>query len=139
MNRGERTVPERFLKNVVWWVTEGGYCIPDPFNVNHYIKVEFSNNALCWAEVCLLDRTGDWDPEGPQWEIFCPATAELGGDIYLTELTAEELCHITGASKAQRLILAHQHLQKQVKTQQPVSQNKFESYLQNHQEQESKD
>ena len=92
-NQGERTVPEQFLKNIVWWVTEGGYCIPDPFNTNHYIKVEFSNDALCWAEVCLLDRAGDWDPEGPQWEIFCPAAAELSCDIYLTELTAEELRH----------------------------------------------
>ena len=89
-NRGERTVPERFLKNVVWWVTEGGYCIPDPFNANHYIKVEFSNDSLCWAEVHLLNRTGDWDPEGPQWEIFCPATAELGCNNYLTELTAQD-------------------------------------------------
>ena len=100
-SRGERTVPERFLKNVVWWVTEGGYRILDPFNANHYIKVEFSNDSLHWAEVHLLDRTGDWDLEGPQWEIFHPATAELDCDIYLTELTAEELRHITEASEAQ--------------------------------------
>ena len=65
------------------------YCIPDPFNANHYIKVEFSNDYLFWAEVRLLDRTENWDPEGPQWEIFRPATAELGCDNYLTELTAE--------------------------------------------------
>ena len=100
-NRGERTVPEQFLKNVVWWVTEGGYCIPDPFNTNHYIKVEFSNDSLCWPEVHLLDKAGDWDPEGLQWEIFCPAAAELGCNIYLTELTAEELRHITKESEAQ--------------------------------------
>ena len=48
----------------------------------------------------MLDRTGYWDPEGPQWEIFRPATAELGCDIYLTELTAEELHHITKESEA---------------------------------------
>ena len=100
-NRGKCTVPEQFLKNVVWQVTEGGYCIPDPFIKNHYIKVEFSNDSLCWAEVRLLDRAGDWDPEGPQWEIFRPALAELGCDIYLTKLTAEELFHITEESEAQ--------------------------------------
>ena len=51
--------------------------------------------------MCLLDRTGDWDPEGLQWEIFCPASTDLGCDIYLNELTAEELRHITEASEAQ--------------------------------------
>ena len=40
-------------------------------------------------------------PEGPQWESFCPATAELGCDIYLTELTAEALRHITKESEVQ--------------------------------------
>ena len=100
-NRGECTVPEQLLKNVVWQVTEGGYCIPDPFIENHYIKAEFSNNSLCWAEVRLLDRAEDWDPEGPQWEIFRPALAELGCDIYLTELTAAEFRHITEASETQ--------------------------------------
>ena len=49
----------------------------------------------------MLDREGDWDPEGPQWKVFCPAPVELGCDIYLTELTAEELCHITEESEAQ--------------------------------------
>ena len=34
-------------------------------------------------------------------KIFCPAAAELGCDIYLTELTAEELRHITEESEAQ--------------------------------------
>ena len=33
--------------------------------------------------------------------MFRPALAELGCNIYLTELTAEELCHITKASEAQ--------------------------------------
>ena len=100
-NRGERTVPEQFLKNVVWQVTEGGYCIPDPFIENQYIKVEYSNDSLCWAGVCLLDREGDWDPEGPQWEIFRPAPVELDCDIHLTELMAEELRHITEESEVQ--------------------------------------
>ena len=101
--RGEQTVPERFLKNVVWWVTEGEYCILDPFNANHHIKAEFNNDTLCWAEVCLLDKRGDWDPEGHQWENFHPTPADLGCDICLTELTAEELCHITEESEAQTL------------------------------------
>ena len=65
------------------------------------IKVEFSNDSLCWAEVCLLDRAEDWDPEGPQWEIFCPTPADLGCNIYLNKLTAEELCYITEESKTQ--------------------------------------
>ena len=60
-----------------------------------------SVTTLCWAEVRLLDREEDWDPEGPQWEIFRPAPAKLGCDIYLTELTAEELRHITEGSEAQ--------------------------------------
>ena len=49
----------------------------------------------------MLDRTGDWDLEGPQWEIFHLAAAELGCDIYLTKLTAKDLCHITKESEAQ--------------------------------------
>ena len=49
----------------------------------------------------MLDQRGDWDPEGPQWKIFCPAPADPGCDIYLTKLTAEELHHITEASEAQ--------------------------------------
>ena len=92
-HQGQCTVPEQFLKNVFWSELQGGYCIQDPFNVNNIIKVEFSNNSLCWAEVRLLDLAGEWDPEGPQWEIFHPTPADLGCDIYLTELTAEELCH----------------------------------------------
>ena len=54
----------------------------------------------------MLDRAEDWDPEGSQWEIFCPALAELGCDIYLTKLTAEELCHIIEASETQ---MSHTH------------------------------
>ena len=38
--RGEQNIPEHFLKSVVWRPSEGGYCIPDPFNEDHYIKVE---------------------------------------------------------------------------------------------------
>ena len=100
-HRGEHTVPERFLKNTFWSELEGGYCIQDPFHADDVIKVEFSNNSLCWAEVHLLDQAGDWDPESPQWEIFCPTPADLGCDIYLNKLTAEELCHITKESKTQ--------------------------------------
>ena len=65
----------------------------------HTIKVKFSNDALCWAEVCWLDRSEDWDTNGAEWEIFCPTPADLGCDIYLNKLTAEELCHITEASE----------------------------------------
>ena len=100
-NWGERTVPERFLKDVIWLELERWYCIQDPFHADHIIIVECSNDSLCWAEVCLLDRTGEWGPEGPQWEIFCPTPVDLGCDIYLNELTAEELCHITKASETQ--------------------------------------
>ena len=49
----------------------------------------------------MLDSAGEWDLEGPQWEIFYPTPAGLGCDIYLTELTAEGLCHITEESEAQ--------------------------------------
>ena len=49
----------------------------------------------------MLDSAGEWDLEGPQWEIFHPTPADLGCDIYLTELTAEKLCHITEESEAQ--------------------------------------
>ena len=50
-------------------------------------------------EVCLLDNAGEWDPEGPQWEILSPTLTDLGCNIYLMELTAEELHHITAESK----------------------------------------
>ena len=90
---------ERFLKNVIWTPAEGGYSIQVPFNANHIIKVEFSNDALCWAEVCWLDRSKDWHVNSAEWEIFCPTPADLGCDIYLNKLTAEELCHITEALK----------------------------------------
>ena len=42
----EEVVPARFLKNIIWILSEGGYYIEDPFNKDHFIKVEFCNDTL---------------------------------------------------------------------------------------------
>ena len=136
-NRGEHTVPEQFLKNVVWWVTEGGYCIPDPFNANHYIKVELSNDSLCWAEVCLLDRTGDWDLEGPQF--FVQHLQTWAVTFISANLQQKNSATLLKSLKLKHLTPALQHHQKQAKIQWQVNPNKFKSYLQNRQVQENKD
>ena len=53
-HQGEHTVSERFQKNTFWSVLEGGYCIQDPFNKDHIIKVEFTKTLsvgqkyACW-------------------------------------------------------------------------------------------
>ena len=80
--RGYQDVPERFLKNVRWSETEGGYITND--EAGRIIKVEFSFDHLCWAET-------RWSHNDDQWEIFRPALSDLGCDIYINELTAEEV------------------------------------------------
>ena len=104
--RGEQNILEWFPKNVVWIQSEGGYCILDPFNKDHLIKVEFSPHTLCWAEVHWLDNRAEWESEEHQWEIFCPCPTDLRCDIYLLELTTEELHHIMEDQR----ILYSQHL-----------------------------
>ena len=80
--RGYQDVPERFLKNARWSEVEGGYITND--EARRIIKVEFSFDHLCWAETC-------WSHNDDQWEIFRPALSDLGCDIYINELTAEEV------------------------------------------------
>ena len=80
--RGYQDVPEQFLKNARWSETEGGYITND--EAGRVIKVEFSFDHLCWAETC-------WSHNDDQWEIFRPALSDLGCDIYINELTAEEV------------------------------------------------
>ena len=70
--RGSRTVPDRFLKNVEWRDSEGGYCVPDLWIEGHYIKVEFSPHALCWGEVRYLTRDDEFEEGIAEWEIFRP-------------------------------------------------------------------
>ena len=89
--QGEQTVAEQFLKSVQWRGSEGGYCILDPWNERHYIKVEFSPHALCWGETRYLTREDKFEEGVAEWEIFRPCSEELGCDIPITELTAEEL------------------------------------------------
>ena len=80
--RGYQDVPERFLKNARWSEAEGGYITND--EAGRVIKVEFSFDHLCWAET-------RWSHNDDQWEIFRPALSDLGCDIYINELTAEEV------------------------------------------------
>ena len=72
----------RFLKNARWSEVEGGYITND--EAGRIIKVEFSFDHLCWAET-------RWSHNNDQWEIFRPALSDLGCDIYINELTAEEV------------------------------------------------
>ena len=80
--RGYQDVPECFLKNARWSEAEGGYITND--EAGRVIKVEFSFDHLCWAEMC-------WSHNDDQWEIFRPALSDLGCDIYINKLTAEEV------------------------------------------------
>ena len=80
--RGYQDIPEHFLKNARWSEAEGGYITND--NAGRIINVEFSFDHLCWAETC-------WSHNDDQWEIFRPALSDLGCDIYINELTAEEV------------------------------------------------
>ena len=80
--RGFQEVPEHFLKNARWSKAEGGYITNS--KAGRIIKVEFSFNHLCWAETC-------WSHNDNQWEIFRPALSDLGCDIYISELTIEEI------------------------------------------------
>ena len=59
-----------------------GYITTD--KARRVIKVEFSFDHLCWAET-------RWSHNDNQWEIFRPALSDLGCDIYINELTAEEV------------------------------------------------
>ena len=99
MRRGERTVAEQFLKTIEWRASEGGYCILDPWNERHYIKVEFSPHALCWGEVRYLTWDNKFEEGIAEWEIFRPCPKELRCDIPITELTVEELWLITKGSE----------------------------------------
>ena len=80
--RGYQDVPEHFLKNARWSEAEGGYITND--KAGRVIKVEFSFDHLCWAET-------RWSHNDDQWEIFRPALSDLGCDIYINKLTAEEV------------------------------------------------
>ena len=98
--RGSRTVPDRFLKTVEWRDSEGGYCVLDQWTEGHYIKVEFSPQALCWGEVRYLTRDDEFEEGVAEWEIFRPCPEELGCDIRIMELTSEELRLVTAGSEA---------------------------------------
>ena len=80
--RGYQDVPQCFLKNARRSEVEGGYVTPD--KSGRLVKVEFSFDHLCWAET-------HWSQADDQWEIFRPTLSDLGCDIYISELTAEEV------------------------------------------------
>src|SRR6201996_4529444 len=107
--RGECTVADQFLKTIEWRASEGGYCILDPWNKRHYIKVEFSPHALCWGEVQYLTRDNKFEEGVAEWEIFRPCPEELGCDIPIIELTAEELHLITEGSEASEASTSRSH------------------------------
>ena len=50
---------------------------------------------MCWAET-------HWSHTDDQWEIFQPTLSDLGCDIYINELTAEEVQGISGEDKDTR-------------------------------------
>ena len=80
--RGSQDVPTRFLKRARWSDLEGGYITQDEGGRD--IKVEFNYSHLCWIETC-------WSHCKDQWELFRPTLPDLGCDILISELTAEEV------------------------------------------------
>ena len=80
--RGSQDVLTHFLKRARWSDLEGGYITQDEGGRD--IKVEFNYSHLCWIET-------RWSHQEDQWELFRPALSDLGCDIYISELTAEEV------------------------------------------------
>ena len=91
--RGSQDVPTRFLKRARWSELEGGYITQDEGGRD--IKVEFSYSHLCWIET-------RWSHREDQWELFRPALPDLGCDIFISELTAEEIRELDEADEEDR-------------------------------------
>ena len=89
--RGPQNVPQKFLKNAKWeedYKTHPGYFAGSGSLVVH---VEFDFEHLCWTEV-RYRRTER------RWHVHRIAESELGLDIYIDELTPDEVLQVTGGS-----------------------------------------
>jgi len=85
--RGERNVPNQYLKETVWGKVNGitGY-YAQPRDSSRYHAVEFNFERKCWCEVRYTD-TGRHG-EG-YWEVYRPALEDLNCDILHQEAFPE--------------------------------------------------
>jgi hypothetical protein len=89
--RGRNDVPPRFLKNAVWRDHQGrlGYYAESLLSPRVIVPVEFNEPHLCWVEL-------RWRAHENQWQAFRKAPDDLGLEIPITELTAQEVIQILG-------------------------------------------
>jgi hypothetical protein len=87
--RGRNDVPPQFLKNAVWRDHQGrlGYYAESTLSPRVIVPVEFNEPHLCWVELC-------WRTHEDQWQAFRIAPEDLGLEIPITELTAQEVIQI---------------------------------------------
>jgi hypothetical protein len=87
--RGRNDVPPQFLKNAVWRDHQGrlGYYAESTLSPRAIVPVEFNEPHLCWVELC-------WRTHEDQWQAFRIAPEDLGLEIPITELTAQEVIQI---------------------------------------------
>ena len=86
--RGERNVPNEYLKETVWGKVNGvtGYYAQPRGTSKQYQAVEFNFERKCWCEVRYKDtgRHGEGD-----WEVYRPALEDLDCDILHQEAFPE--------------------------------------------------
>jgi hypothetical protein len=89
--RGRNDVPPRFLKNAVWRDHQGrlGYYAESNLSPRAIVPVEFNKPHLCWVEL-------HWRAHEDQWQVFRKTPEDLGLEIPITELTAQEVIQILG-------------------------------------------
>jgi Uma2 family endonuclease len=89
--RGRNDVPPRFLKNAIWRDHQGrlGYYAESTLSLQAIVPVEFNEPHLCWVEL-------RWRAHKDQWQAFRKAPEDLGLEIPITELTAQEVIQILG-------------------------------------------
>jgi hypothetical protein len=87
--RGRNDVPPRFLKNAVWRDHQGrlGYYAESTLSPRAIVPVEFNEPHLCWVEL-------RWRAREDQWQAFRKAPNDLGLEIPITELMAQEVIQI---------------------------------------------
>jgi hypothetical protein len=100
--RGRNDVPPRFLINTIWRDHQGrlGYYTESTLSPRAIVPIEFNEPHLCWVELC-------WRAQD-QWQAFCIAPEDLGLEIPITELTAQEVIQILGPDTADNLEQAYQ-------------------------------
>jgi hypothetical protein len=89
--RGRNDIPPRFLKNAVWRDHQGrlGYYAESTLSPRAIVPIEFNEPHLCWVEL-------RWRAHEDQWQAFQKAPEDLGLEIPITELTAQEVIQILG-------------------------------------------